>query len=292
MLWFKLSSGHRMRIGAGAGTVWLKPSSRHRTRIVAGTITGTVGFKPSSRHRTKIWAGTITINNRSAQIYNMTGTRLNTGHRARMGTIEFKHKSWMRNIRILGSFKNGNGKRNMAFHFVFRPIIPLITLAVLVPTTTDVAELVATTTCHVVTSLIFVHPVFTFGTLLGSHFTCPLKQLIILGKLLIVDINCFPAHFFLLLCLLNLFTSVFNVVNHFTPEAVLNTTWAAEEVCLCLIVLDKHIVTPFGHALHQVGVGVSNLFPLKFLTPLHLLMWQKLFQIWKRDWNFAAGFGA
>jgi len=82
------------------------------------------------------------------------------------------------------------------------------------------------------------------------------------------------------------------MVNHVTLEAVLDAARAAEEICLCLIILYKHIVAPFSQALPHVWVCVSDLFPLKFLTPFHLLMRQKLFQIWKRDWNFAAGLGA
>ena len=87
---------------------------------------------------------------------------------------------------------------------------------------------------------------------------------------------------------MDLITSIFNVVHHVALEAVFDAARATEEVSLCLILFDEHVVTAVGRAFPHVLVRVPDLFPLKLLAPLHLFCRQELFQVRERDRLFAA----
>lgn len=139
---------------------------------------------------------------------------------------------------------------------------------------TDVAELVFASACHMVASLVLDNIELALRTTFGAGTSCPLHELVILGQIVVVDVVDLLLQLDALLLLLDLLAALLDMVGHFTSEAVLLAAIGAEVVRLGFVVLEEEIVAVFGRALNHVRILVADLFPFELLTPGHLLLSQ------------------
>ena len=145
------------------------------------------------------------------------------------------------------------------------------TLALLVTTSADVAELVATTAGHVIATFIFLHPEATLSTAFSSNSLRPLLKLLILRQNLIIDFIGSPLNMLLIF-----FARLLHVIHCIALEAILDTACWALMIALFFTFFDVKIVASIRWALLHTRVLISNLLPFKFRASLHLLFREKL----------------
>ena len=165
----------------------------------------------------------------------------------------------------------------------------VLTFALSVLATTPIAELIATSASHVVTTLVLLNKELATSASLSTGLLGPLLELLILAQTFIIDTVGHSLNLSALFLRCVLSARLINVVDAVTVEAVGHSARGAVVSALAVALSEEQIVALAVGALHHVRVLVTDAFPLEACAPLQLVLWEYITEVRERDLLVALG---